>query len=443
MSGIETLSPACDSFRVMRPPFAITFAFLFLLSLLGCQAPTGGSAPEAGVLRIGTSLDYRPFSHPAPDAAPEPRGFSIDVARTYAAATGRRVEFVPFRWPELAADLEGDRFDLALSGVTVRADRSIAGRFSLPVTVSGAVVLVPADSALEDARSLASPGLTFAVNAGGHLERTARALFSDARILPVANNASVLERIDDPEVDGVVTDSLEAPHWQARRGGLREIGPLTRDRKAAWFPIGSDAERARFDVWLMEAERDGTLAAIRRRHGLPADQTARPGRALLAVLDERLSLMTEVARVKQVMGRPIEDRPREAKVLDRAVAALAREAEARRRPAPNEDGVRTFYQAQIEAAKTIQRDWTNANPGHAAPSQDPAWLAAEDRLGAEVRPALLDLGDRIATLVVLTAASGEPAPGRSDVANALGRHSLPAADLDAIHASLERILSAD
>ncbi|MEM9177396.1 MAG: transporter substrate-binding domain-containing protein, partial [Myxococcota bacterium] len=275
---------------------------LLALLSLGCLGRGSGSASGADPLRIGTSGDYRPFSVAVAGGETRTRGFSVDLGEAYAAATGRRVEWVPFAWRDLARDLAADRFDLALSGVTVRADRSIAGRFSLPVTVSGAVVLAPRAGALRDAEALDAPDLTFAVNAGGHLERTARALFPDATIVPVPENAAVLDRLDAPGIDAVVTDSLEAPHWQARRPGLRAIGPLTRDRKAAWFPIEHDTERARFDAWLLEAEEAGLLSMLRDRHGLPPDRTADVVPALLARLDERLSLMQEVARVKRVMG---------------------------------------------------------------------------------------------------------------------------------------------
>ncbi|MCR9094705.1 MAG: transporter substrate-binding domain-containing protein [bacterium] len=444
MSGMENLSRPDAANRSVFTSIANLFALLATLSALGCLGGPSGSAPPADTLRIGTSGDYHPFSLALAPSQTDPRGFSIDLGEAYAASTGRRVEWVPFVWRTLARDLDEGRFDFALSGVTVRADRSIAGRFSLPVTVSGAVVLVPADGPLADVGTLAGPGLTFAVNAGGHLERTARALFPDARIVPVPDNGSVLDRLEGPGVDAVVTDSLEAPHWQTRRPGLRAIGPLTRDRKAAWFPVGSEDERARFDAWLQAAERDGTLAALRAKHALPADRTAETVAALLALLDDRLSLMTEVARVKQVMTRPIEDRPREATVLDRAAGSVANEAAARGLPAPDEAGIRAFYQAQIEAAKSIQRAWTRANPTSAeAPAPATALEAAAARLADDVRPALLDLGDRIAALLVEAAASDVDAPTRKAVGDALARHALPASDLEAIHASLERVLAAD
>lgn len=460
MSEIAQVSCAPGQGWRIRPILAIAFAFLLAATIVCCRAPADGSAVHPAPLRVGTSGDYRPFSYSDPSGSNEsspsspssesfrPRGFSIDLAEAWAADTGRTIAWVPFRWTTLADDLTQQRFDLALSGVTVRPDRSIRGRFSLPLTVSGAVVLVPAKARIEgeagglaDEEALRRPGLTLAVNAGGHLERTARALFPHATVRPVPANADVLAQLDRPGVDAVVTDDLEAPHWLARRPDLRAIGPLTRDRKAAWFPIDRDALRLGFDRWLIEAEQSGSLARLRARHGLPPARTATPDAALLASLDERLSPMSEVARLKQVLGRPVEDRPREARVLAAALAAVAREARARGVAPPAVDATRALYRAQIEAAKEIQRRWMGAQPPPEESPSEAARAQARTRLESEVRPALIALGDRIAGLLVLAGASPAAKPSVEDVRVALSRHALPedriAALSRALIASLE------
>jgi len=97
------------------------------------------------VLRVGTSGDYPPFSLRATDG--RYNGFDIAVARAYAAARGRRLELVAFRWPELAARLAAGDFDVAMSGVTVRADRLLTGTMTAAVARADAVLLVCRDDA--------------------------------------------------------------------------------------------------------------------------------------------------------------------------------------------------------------------------------------------------------------------------------------------------------
>lgn len=445
MAGLKMFSTTLGQLSRLLSVFAIAFAFIIptaiSFAVMGCQAPHNVSSTAAQPLRVGTSGDYAPFS--LNDAGKydgnfQPEGFSIDVAKAFARHTGRQVEFVQFDWPELSQSLAAEHFDFALSGVTVRPDRSIAGRFSHPLTVSGAVVLARKKSGLDRPEDLRRPGLTFAVNAGGHLERTTRALFHGAVVEAIPANHLVLDTLDRNEVDAVVTDSLEAPIWLARRAGLHEIGPLTRDRKAAWFPIARRNEMERFDTWLLKAEASGELGALRAQHGLPREQTALPGAALLARLDERLSLMIDVAKAKAVLGSAIEDRPREERVLDAAVAGIQRASNASGNAAPSDKAVRSLYRAQIEAAKTIQRRWTAVPRSITANEQTSE--AARRALDDEIRPALIYLGDRLAELLVQNIEEKVRAPNFDELKQALGRHGLPDRNLTEISDALEALL---
>ncbi len=96
--------------------------------------------PFTRLLRVGTSGDYAPFSERLAGAGLY--GFDIAIARAYADERGRSRSFVTFRWPGLLRDLEAGNFDVAMSGVTVRPARTTAGRFTVPIVESGAVLLV-------------------------------------------------------------------------------------------------------------------------------------------------------------------------------------------------------------------------------------------------------------------------------------------------------------
>jgi cyclohexadienyl dehydratase len=436
--------------RGSRILHAITFALL--AAALGCSAPEPPVAPQAaastpaGVVRIATSGDYAPFSV-WPDGG-TPEGFSVAVGRAFAADHDLTIEWVRFRWSTLASDLAEDRFDVALSGVTVRPDRTLAGRFSLPLATSGAMLLVPKSSSIRSPADLDRPSRSVAVNAGGHLERVARRLFPAARIEAIPDNAAVLDRLaldrsaggaGPPGVDAVLTDSLEAPLWQhAAKRPLRAIGPLTRDHKAAWLPRDRGALADRLDRWLLRAEAEGRLDLLRRAHGLPGEPTALPLPALLAKMDERLALMPEVARVKAVLGRPIEDREREARVLAAAVDSVEAAARIAGRTPPTRLAIRTLFGAQIEAAKWIQRRTLEASPPPTATASPSARDAARARLEDVLRPVLIELGDRIAMLLVASAGDvgGEGPLGYDRVAVAFGGHGLPEPELRALHGAL-------
>ena len=105
---------------------------------------SGSQASSASKLRVGASGDYAPFSVAS---GSQIEGFDAEVARAYAADRGLELDLVRFAWPALLADLAAGRFDVAMSGVTVRPDRSAAGRYTAPVLETGAGRLLASDVA--------------------------------------------------------------------------------------------------------------------------------------------------------------------------------------------------------------------------------------------------------------------------------------------------------
>lgn len=388
---------------------------------------------RADILRVGTSGDYAPFSVRGVEPGSPPGGFAPDVARAYAAARGLELQFVPFVWPALLADLEASRFDVAMGGITVRPERSIAGIFTVPVATSGAVALVPDGSEVREAGQLDRPDVVIAVNAGGHLEQVVRARFPRAEVLAIPDNARVLAALADHRANAVVTDTSEAPHWLAREPGLRVVGPFTRDRKACLVGAERADLAADLDAWLLTAEADGTLADLRARAFGAApvpEATATPLGSLLAALDERLALMPDVAEAKRASGSAIEVPEREAAVIEAAVEEVRRRlAQATSGPASGLDAereaaVRALFRAQIEAAKQIQIA-TLARPPTTRSSPPPD-------LESRLRPALNRIGDRIARLVVVLPAGLDPGTIRAATRRELAARDLAADQLDAI-----------
>ena len=333
-----------------------------------------------------------------------------------------------------------------MSGVTVRPDRSLAGRFSVAVCQSGAVLLIDPESARFAGRSrteriahtdLDRPEVRIAVNAGGHLERVTRRHFPRARVMPVSDNSAVLEQVLSGRADAAASDTQEAPSWLARAPSFELWGPYTSDRKAYLLRPAREALAADLDDWLRAREGDGQLAAWRRAH-LKGEQ---PGLAaglpaLLSGIAERLALMPLVAEAKRSSGGPIEVPEREERVIEAGIEKTRRVALARGVAPPNVEAVRAFYRAQIEAAKAIQRR-VLAGP---ATSDDPPDLAGE------LRPALIRIGDRLAaTLVSLPSGGVGPglAPGeiRAMTRAALSPMALPPDSIEAIAVSISQLSS--
>jgi len=364
---------------------------LLLGSLLAFGLAAGG---QAGVLRVGTSGDYAPFSFKADPGRSDLEGFDIALARAYAKARDLEVQFVRFRWPELNRALLSDRFDLAMSGVTVRPERSAIGRFTVAVVETGAVVVArPKDLYLE-IDDLNHPQVRIGVNAGGHLERVARERFPAATLVAIPDNALVLAALMDGATDAAVTDDLEAPGWMLGHEDLALLGPFTVDRKAIFVRADRAQLATDLNSWLLAREADGTLAQLREQYFEIPDspKLASPLRALLAAIDERLALMPLVGIAKRRASLPLVIPARETLVLDAAVESVRAAAEQQGVPPPSQDAVRRLFVAQMEAGKQVQRAALN----------DPIFASLESvpNLQTELRPALLRIGERIAQLLV-------------------------------------------
>jgi cyclohexadienyl dehydratase len=355
-------------------PRARSIVTAWLCAALSLASAQPLRAAERETLRVGTSGDYPPWSEkqPAPEDARKAdenelySGFDIEVARAFAAARGLELRFVTFRWPKLLDELAANRFDVAMGGITVRPERSLAGRFSAPVAETGVVLLAPSESSLrgeDDVERLSN--IRIAVNAGGYLEQFAKERFPNATSLAIGNNAAVLDVLLARGAEVALTDTSEAALWIARAkqksgDNLREIGPLSRDRKAYLFGKRAGGRAADFDAWLAEREASGWLTKLRRRklgEGEEVVALATPLPALFAAIDERLALMPIVGTAKRREGFPIEVPEREAEVIEAAVAQVRDAARAAKRPEPDANvtsALRALFRAQFDAAKQIQ-----------------------------------------------------------------------------------------
>ena len=316
-----------------------------LFSTEQVRADALGDLRALGVLRVGTSDDYAPF---VKVTAQGREGLDVDLVNRLAQDLGLRVAFVPFKWPELTTRLEQGSFDVVASGVTMRADRLFFGSFSRPYAVTGAVACVrKEDGARFAARAaLNAFGVRIAVNRGGHLASVARTFFPRATLELLDDNTMLFQRVTTRAADAALSDSAEA------RGAPKELvtlPALTRDRKALYVRRDAKALARRVDELLLRYEADGSLHRARRRW---LGDNVPPGfspylEAVLADVELRFDLMPSVGAAKRALGKPLEDREQEARVVAR-VRDLARAEQL------DQEAVHSLWNQLIAAAKIIQ-----------------------------------------------------------------------------------------
>jgi hypothetical protein len=119
----------------------------------------------------------------------------------------------------------------------------------------------------------------------------------------------------------------------------------------------------------------------------------------------------------------------EAKVVNTSLSRVREAALTRGCPAPDEQAVRAFFTVQIEASKSIQRRTVAVS--------SIASKESRSSLDEQLRPALAQIGERMAWLIVeLRAVQGgkhcEPKVVAEQTAAALDGHGLSAAELSSI-----------
>jgi cyclohexadienyl dehydratase len=164
---------------------------------------------RAGVLRIGTTGDYKPFSYRAADGTLI--GADIEMAKDLAATLAVRPEFVPTTWKTLLDDFRADKFDIALGGITVNPDRAAVGDFSIPNVSDGKrpIVRCADKDRYTSLEAIDVPATRVVTNPGGTNEKFAHEHFTSAQVSVWPDNKTVFDQIAGGGADVMVTDGVE------------------------------------------------------------------------------------------------------------------------------------------------------------------------------------------------------------------------------------------
>lgn len=342
-----------------------------------------------GVLRVGSTGDYKPFSYRA--GANDFIGLDVEQAGELARAMGVKLELVPTSWPTLMTDFNADKFDIALSGVSVTAERQQQALFSVSYLRDGKTPITRCENQMrfQTLEQINQPAVRLIVNPGGTNERFASTHALQAQLTVYPDNVTIFGQIVSGAADLMMTDAIETRLQQRLHPELCAVhpdAPFDTAEKAILLP--RDAEfKTYVDKWLQQRISSGGLQKSFDRW-LDYPWALEP---LRQAIDERLLLAEAVARAKWNVQAPIEDLPREAQVIAAAVQ------QGRTLSLPDA-WVAAVFKAQIEASKTVQRElyakWKAQQAGHFDDAPD---------LAKTIRPQL----DRITTQLLRAMADNQ------------------------------------
>ena len=179
-----------------------------------------------GVLRVGLTGDYKPFSFRDP-ATGSISGLDVDMAQSLADGMGLRLQVVPTAWGNMMSDLMGGRFDIAMGGVTITLPRLKTAFFSAPVMRAGKTPIarcVDKDK-YQTLAQIDRPKVTVITNPGGTNESYDHATLHQAKIVVFPDNATIFDQLVQGHADLMLTDSVETELQQKLHPELCAIHP--------------------------------------------------------------------------------------------------------------------------------------------------------------------------------------------------------------------------
>ncbi|KQP12253.1 transporter substrate-binding domain-containing protein [Pseudorhodoferax sp. Leaf267] len=201
----------------MTRPTLLALAAAALVTSLAL-APAAQAGPrldrimDSKLIRVGTPGDYRPFAIKT-DAGYS--GHDVDVVEAMAKELGVKVQWVPTSWPNLMKDLQADKFDVAVGGITRNVNRIRLVGMLPGYAPFGKVALVrSADKAkFATAADLNKPEVRVIKNPGGTNEAYVLENLKAAQVATHDKNAEIPALIAEGKGDVMITETFEALHY--------------------------------------------------------------------------------------------------------------------------------------------------------------------------------------------------------------------------------------
>ena len=232
---------------------------------------------ESGILRVGTTGDYAPFSWSAgiPDDLTRSdtemfTGIDIDLARKLADSLSTKVHFVKTTWPTLMTDLVAGRYDIAMSGVSITESRKVQASFTSPYHRGGKTPVSRCQdkSLYASLNDINQSNVRVIVNPGGTNEKFLDRQLTRATKILHGDNRTIFDEILKGRADVMVTDAIEARLMTSQLAGLCATMPgktLTVQDKGYMMPKDPVFNQA-VERWLKQMQNSGEVEKIFARH---------------------------------------------------------------------------------------------------------------------------------------------------------------------------------
>ena len=218
------------------------------------------------IIKVGTTGDFKPFSYQLDKNSNIFYGVDIELAKDLATSLGVEVQFIKTSWPTLLQDLADNKFDIGMSGITIKLARQQKALFSIPLLSSGKAAITRDENVRKftSIEAINHPNVKVIVNPGGTNEAFAIANFPKATIIQNEDNLSIFQKIVDGVADVMVTDAVETLIQEMIHPELEAVNP---EVPFNFFEMGYLLPRdytlkAYIDQWLNLRQKNGTYQQI-------------------------------------------------------------------------------------------------------------------------------------------------------------------------------------
>ena len=234
-----------------------------IFSFLGAAAlALGVGAAQAEDLIVATDTAFVPFEFKDGDKYV---GFDIDMWDAIAQEIGVTYTLQPMDFNGIIPALQTKQVDVALAGITIKAERQKVIDFSDGYYDSGFLLMVPADSDIKGAADL--KGKTLAVKTGTSATDYAKEHFTETELRQFPNIDNAYLELQTGRVDAAMHDTPNVLYYVATAGGgkVKAVGEqMMAHQYGIGFPKGSDLV-AKVNAALANMKKDGRYNAIYKK----------------------------------------------------------------------------------------------------------------------------------------------------------------------------------
>lgn len=238
---------------------------------VAAHAQTLERVRAAGKLQVCIWPDYYGITYRNPRTQ-QLGGIDIDLSAELGRDLGVAVEYVESSFPQLAADVNGGRCDVAMFAVGILPARKELMAFTEPYLQSDIYgVTNRASRTVRQWSDIDQPGVLVAVQAGTFMEPVMRDSLKQARMVVIKPPATREQELEAGRVDVFMTDYPYSRRLLDNADWARLVAP---PKPFFVLPYGYAVKRgdakwlARLDEFVAAIKRDGRLLAAAKRHGL-------------------------------------------------------------------------------------------------------------------------------------------------------------------------------